>query len=113
VARYEVSNFLRARGRRRLYFSDELNLLLIDAQAEYELELELLEGRRKALADCMKKLRERDLELVEACYGRSVRIPEVAQCWGRSSQSIHNSLRRIRRALYECVSRSLAQGGVA
>lgn len=112
VARFEVSNFLRSRSRHRLYFCDELNLLLVDAQAEYELELENEEGRRKALAACMKKLRARDVELLDACYGRSVRIPEVAQRWGRSSQSIHNSLRRIRRALHECVSRSLAQGGI-
>jgi RNA polymerase sigma-70 factor (ECF subfamily) len=113
VARYEVSNFLRSRSRHQLYFSDELNLLLIDAQAEYDLEVAQHEGRRDALAECMKKLRERDLELLEACYERSVRIPELARRWNRSTQSIHNSLRRIRRALYECVSRSLAKGGVA
>src|SRR5215472_639653 len=32
VARYEVLNFLRARSRDRLYFSDELSLALIEAQ---------------------------------------------------------------------------------
>src|SRR5438270_354535 len=34
VARLEVANFLRSRGRQRLYFSDDLNLLLIEAQTE-------------------------------------------------------------------------------
>src|SRR2546422_8450823 len=34
VARLEVANFLRSRARHRLYFSDELNLLLVEAQAE-------------------------------------------------------------------------------
>ena len=66
-----------------------------------------------ALAGCMKKLRERDKDLLEACYGRSAGVREVARARGRSAQSIHNSLRRIRRALFECVRRSLAQGGVA
>src|SRR5687767_4268119 len=37
VARFEVANFLRARGRQRLYFSDDLNLLLIEAQEEFTL----------------------------------------------------------------------------
>jgi RNA polymerase sigma-70 factor (ECF subfamily) len=111
VARYEVLNFLRARSRHRLYFSDELNLALIEAQES--LEEEQLEERRDALAGCMKKLRQRDQELLEACYGRSVCIPEVARDWGRSSQSIHNSLRRIRRVLFECVRRTLAQGELA
>jgi RNA polymerase sigma-70 factor, ECF subfamily len=111
VARYEVLNFLRSRSRHRLYFSDELNLALIEAQES--LEHERLGERRDALAGCMKKLRERDLELLETCYGRSVCIHEVARTWGRSTHSIHNSLRRIRRVLYECVRRSMAQGGLA
>src|SRR5262245_16710123 len=34
IARLEVANFLRSRGRQRLYFSDELNLLLIEANTE-------------------------------------------------------------------------------
>jgi RNA polymerase sigma-70 factor (ECF subfamily) len=111
VARYEVLNFLRARTRQRLYFSDELNLALIEAQES--LEEERLEERRDALAGCMKKLRERDKELLEACYGRSIGIRDVALARGRSPQSVHNSLRRIRRALFECVRRSIAQGELA
>jgi len=111
VARYEVLNFLRSRSRHRLYFGDELNLALIEAQEA--LEEEQLEERRSALAVCMKRLRQRDLELLEACYGRTVSVPEVARVWGRSSQSIHNSLRRIRRMLFECIRRTLAQGEFA
>jgi RNA polymerase sigma-70 factor (ECF subfamily) len=111
VARYEVLNFLRTRSRKRLYFSDELNMAL--AEAHESLEQELLEERRVALTDCMKKLRQKDRELLEACYERSASLPEVARSWGRSTHSIHNSLRRIRRALFECVQRGLAQGGTA
>jgi RNA polymerase sigma-70 factor, ECF subfamily len=110
VARYEILNFLRSRSRNRLYFTDELNLALIEAQDA--IEDARLEERRDALAGCMKRLRERDRDLLEACYGRSVSIHDVAHDWGRSTQSIHNSLRRIRRALFECVQRSLAHGGI-
>jgi RNA polymerase sigma-70 factor, ECF subfamily len=110
VARYEVLNFLRARSRNRLYFSDELNLALIEAQET--LEQEHLEERRDALAGCMKKLRERDKDLLEACYTRSSGIRDVALARGRSAQSVHNSLRRIRRSLFECVRRTIAHEGV-
>ena len=113
VARFEVSNFVRHRGRRRLYFSDELCQMLIDAHEELDHDPDDSERRRVALAACLKKLRPGDQELVDACYERSARIPDVADRWGRSTQSIHNSLRRIRRTLFECVSRSLARGGVA
>ena len=111
MARYEVLNFLRSRSRNRLYFSDELNLVLIESQES--LEHDRLDERRDALAGCMKRLRARDRELLETCYGRSACIHEVARTWGRSTHSIHNSLRRIRRMLFECVQRSLAQEGLA
>ena len=94
VARFEVSNFLRSRCRDRLYFSDELNLLLIEAHED--LGLDRAEERLEALAGCIGKLRQRDQELLRACYGQSVRIPDVARDRGRSAQSIHNSLKRIR-----------------
>jgi RNA polymerase sigma-70 factor (ECF subfamily) len=111
VARFEILNFLRARSRNRLYFSDELNLALIEAQDT--LDHEQLEERRDALAGCMKKLRERDKDLLEACYGRSAHVRDVAVARGRSAQSVHNSLRRIRRSLFECMRRTMAHGGVA
>jgi RNA polymerase sigma-70 factor, ECF subfamily len=109
VARFEVANFLRGRHRRRCVFSDDFSDLLIDAHAEFEHER--LEERRAVLSECMKKLRPCDQELLQACYGESVRIPEVARKWERSIQSIHNSLSRIRRSLFECVQRRLAEGG--
>jgi RNA polymerase sigma-70 factor (ECF subfamily) len=109
VARFEVSNFIRHRGRSRLYFSDELCQMLIDAHEELDRDPDDAERRRAALAACLKKLRAGDQELVDACYERSAKIPDVADRWGRSTQSIHNSLRRIRRVLFECVSRSMAR----
>jgi RNA polymerase sigma-70 factor, ECF subfamily len=108
VARFEVANFVRDRERHRLYFSDELNEILIDAHEAREREA--LEEYRAALSFCVKKLRERDQELLHACYGGSFAIREVARNWGRSIQSIHNSLSRIRRALHECVERALVGG---
>jgi RNA polymerase sigma-70 factor, ECF subfamily len=109
VARYEVANFLRARGRRKLYFSDDLNLLLVEAQEELEREKDREEDRRVALSGCLEKLRRRDRALLDACYGPEGRVADVAAAWRRSSQSVHNSLRRIRRSLEECVRRGLAR----
>ncbi|HEX5271156.1 MAG TPA: sigma-70 family RNA polymerase sigma factor [Gemmataceae bacterium] len=107
VARLEVCNFLRSRGRQRLYFSDDLNLLL--AEAQDETTHDETEERRTALAGCVEKLRQRDRELLDECYGREGGMAEVAGRHGRSSQSVHNSLRRIRRSLFECIRRTLDQ----
>jgi RNA polymerase sigma-70 factor (ECF subfamily) len=107
VARFEVANFVRARGRQRLYFSDDLSLLLIEAHAA--VSDEDLADRRDALARCVQSLRQRDRELLAECYGDEAGVPDASARRGRSPQSVYNSLRRIRRALFECVSRALAR----
>jgi len=107
IARLEVSNFLRVRGRSRLYFTDEMNLLLLEA--EDEMSHEETEDRREALAVCVGKLRERDRELLIRCYGAGSGVARTAEECGRSPQSVHNSLRRIRRALFECIHRNLGR----
>ena len=107
VARLEVANFLRTRGRHRLYFSDELNLLLVEAQAE--MDNAEVEDRREALARCVEKLRERDRQLLAECYGDTAGVNAAAERYARSSQSVHNSLRRIRRALYDCIARTMGR----
>jgi RNA polymerase sigma-70 factor (ECF subfamily) len=107
VARWEAANFLRARSRQRLYFTDELNLLLIEAQADWTPED--LEDQKGALSGCVAKLRQRDRELLEDCYGTDSGVRAVADQHGRSAQSVHNSLRRIRRTLFECIRRTLAR----
>jgi RNA polymerase sigma-70 factor (ECF subfamily) len=110
VARLECANFQRTRSRQRLYFGGDLGILLVEAQTE--LEHERLEERRAALACCMKRLRPPDRDLLQACYGGSVRIAEIARHRGRSAQSIHNALRRIRRRLYECIRRTIEGRGI-
>lgn len=107
VARFEVTNFLRTRGRSKLYFSDQLNLLLVETQSA--VGDDEWEGSREALGGCMTKLRERDRALLVECYADGSSVTGVARRQGRSSHSVHNSLRRIRRSLFECVQRTLAQ----
>ncbi len=78
---------------------------MLDAQED--LEHERLDEQRDALADCMTRLAPHDQDLLLTCYGDSTDIPEVARSRNRSPQSIYNSLRRIRRAMVDCVQRKL------
>jgi RNA polymerase sigma-70 factor (ECF subfamily) len=108
VARLEAANFLRSRDRRRRHFGGALAALLVEDHAA--LEHDRLEDRREALAECMKRLRPPDRELLEACYGGTADVAEVARVQGRPASSVHNSLRRIRRSLFACVGRALGLG---
>ena len=109
IARLEAMNFLRSRSRQKLYFSDELNLQLM---AEFEEQSDTdLDLKREALEKCKTGLRENDLQLLSQCYAGKTGVHEAAQKRNRSTQSIHNSLRRIRTALFNCIQKTVAQLG--
>lgn len=105
IARFEVANFLRSRSRKKLYFSDDLNLLLVESFETQRSEDG--EERSEALRGCLEKLRQRDRELLLSCYGSEEKITAIAERNGRSSQSVHNTLKRLRLALFDCVERTL------
>jgi RNA polymerase sigma-70 factor, ECF subfamily len=109
VARLEVANFVRARNRQRLFFHSDLNLLLVEAHEEMT-DAEL-EDRRDALTKCVEKLSQNDRDLLTECYAHPAGVRAAAGSRSRSTHSIYNSLRRIRRALFECIERTLAAGG--
>jgi RNA polymerase sigma-70 factor (ECF subfamily) len=107
VARGEVANFLRRRARQRLYLAADLNLLLAEAHAE--MTDDELDDRRDALGRCVEKLPPADRALLAECYGESADVRAAAGRRNRSTHSVYNSLRRIRKALFDCVTRALAR----
>ena len=67
-----------------------------------------LEIRLAALDQCIGKLAPKDRELVGQCYSVDSKVRMVAAELQRSAKSVRKSLGRIRRALLECVRRTLA-----
>jgi RNA polymerase sigma-70 factor (ECF subfamily) len=108
VARLEAATWLRTRARDRLRFSDDLTELLIEAfAAPADREVS---DRRDALPRCVEKLSGGDRALLHECYQSGTDVAAVAARLGRSPSSVHNSLRRIRRVLFECIERTVARG---
>jgi RNA polymerase sigma-70 factor (ECF subfamily) len=60
-----------------------------------------------ALSDCMELLTASDHDLVMQCHGHDVPVRQLAEQLGRSPESVHHSLARIRRRLLECIRREL------
>ncbi len=108
VARLEAATWLRTRARDRLRFSDELTAVLLDAFAA--LPDDESSARQDALPGCVDKLSDADRLLLTECYQSGTEVAAVATRLGRSAPSVHNSLARIRRALHECIERSVARG---
>lgn len=105
IANYEVMKYRSRRTRDRLVFSDEFLATVADEAVERSDELE---RRRGALRECIQKLRSRDRELIEMRYAPGETGKNLAEQIGRPSNSVYQSLGRIRRTLMECIQRRLA-----
>jgi RNA polymerase sigma-70 factor (ECF subfamily) len=105
IARNKAMDFQKSRSRRRAYFTPELQAVLMADVAQPEQPV--ADDGLDALSRCMALLDEGDRNMVRLSYGDGVRVRQLAARLGRSPQSVHNSLRRIRTALMECVRRTM------
>jgi RNA polymerase sigma-70 factor (ECF subfamily) len=72
----------------------------------------LLEARRDALRSCLQKLSSTDRQLVQHCYSDSrTTFRRAAEVLGRPVNTVYKALNRIRKALYDCIERTVAVEG--
>jgi RNA polymerase sigma-70 factor (ECF subfamily) len=102
IARYEVRNFLRRRGRERVVLSEQMMSELADVRLEAQ---PALQQRRGLLAECVEKLDFLAREMLQRCYAGREPIKLIAQQFRTTPNAIHLRLRRIRRELLECIER--------
>jgi RNA polymerase sigma-70 factor (ECF subfamily) len=108
IAYFKVLSFRKKQKRSLLIGSDEF----VEAVAEEMNTLsDQLLDRERALASCIKKLREKDQDLINRRYAPGGTVKGVAEQVGRPVKSIYAALGRIRRALLECVDRALVAEG--
>ncbi len=108
VAHFEVMNHVKKRSNRLPLFSPAV-LEAIEEKAAREVQRQDL--RREALQSCIRKLRERDRELLLLRYEVGATTQSVAQAVGRSVEAVYKVLNRIHHQLLMCIRRSLAQEG--
>jgi RNA polymerase sigma-70 factor (ECF subfamily) len=109
IAHHQVHRFRRQERR----VGPQLSDAAVDLLAEDAVERAgLLESRRDALRNCLEKLTSKDRQLMQHCYGDSrVSFKGVAKNLGRPANTVYKALNRIRRALYECIERTLGVEG--
>jgi RNA polymerase sigma-70 factor (ECF subfamily) len=106
IAQLEAQTFLRGQRRSRLRFNEAIIQNLTDKAASDD---ERAHDRLAALRQCLGKLPQAHRQLIESCYAKGASIKEISAGLGRSSQSLCNTLRRIRRLLFDCVNRTLSE----
>ena len=108
IAFHRVLRFRDSKVRRTAIIDP--HLLESFAAKSSEQSLDLIEDRQEALKGCLQKLRNEDRVLIERRYKSTTSVKGMAEELGRSENGISQSLRRIRKALKECITQSLRSG---
>jgi RNA polymerase sigma-70 factor (ECF subfamily) len=112
IAFYKVMEHRRSARRQRVIFSDSMLERVAETVSEHAAALRLDE-RRDALACCLGKLGRVDRQLLEERFKEGATVQTVAERLGRSADGVYKALARVRRALHDCIERTIAAGGHA
>jgi RNA polymerase sigma-70 factor (ECF subfamily) len=105
VAHYQVLTWRKRRDRSRLVFSDDAIQAIADERHNNPLPLD---SRQAALAECLKQLSARNIDLITRCYSGGNTIRRVAKELQRSTEAVYKAVQRIRLTLHACIERRLA-----
>jgi RNA polymerase sigma-70 factor (ECF subfamily) len=108
IAYFKVLDFSKKRQRSRVRFSQALLERLAETAVEQAASLQLDE-RRQALDGCVEKLGSRDRDLLSRRFAEGATTQSTAAQVGRSADAVYKALARIRQALFDCVTRTLAK----
>ena len=112
IAYFKVLDFYKKSQRSRVRFSQAMLEHVAETAIEHAGALQLDE-RRDALADCIAKLAPRDRDLLTRRFADGATTQSTAAQVGRSVDAVYKALAKIRQALFDCVTRTLAQGRLA
>lgn len=105
VADFKVMNFQQKRARHAAFAENVREALKAEIASRKQDAVD--DADLASLSRCMERLDEADRTLVTLCYAQSEPVREIADTLGRSPQSVHHSLRRVRNWLLECIHREL------
>jgi RNA polymerase sigma-70 factor (ECF subfamily) len=108
IAYFKVLDFYKKSQRSRVRFSQALLERVAETAAEQAATLQLDE-RREALTACIEKLSPRDRDLLARRLAQGATTRSTAAQVGRSVEAVYKALAKIRQALFDCVTRTLAE----
>jgi RNA polymerase sigma-70 factor (ECF subfamily) len=101
IAQNKAMHFQRSRKRLAKFLNCELQVSLAAVAAGRDAAA--TNASLAALTICMDRLSQGDQDLVRRCYGDRLTVRQVASQLGRSPESVHHSLRRVRTLLLQCI----------
>jgi RNA polymerase sigma-70 factor (ECF subfamily) len=107
IAYFKVLDCVKKRQRNRVRFSQATLERLAETAVE-QADVLQLDERRDALAHCIEKLRPADRDLLARRFADGATTQSTADQVGRSADAVYKALSKIRQALFDCVTRTLA-----
>ena len=108
IAHNHVRNFLRSAPTRhnkaRVFLSEDVLEQVADTALSSR---ELLDDRRRALTDCLSELPPPQRDLLDRCYAGEKKLNAIALDQGVTDNALYKTLRRLRRALYDCINQKV------
>lgn len=105
IARYKIFQAHRQNVRSNFRFSQAALQSLQDNSDNF---IKNIERRMQALRKCVRKLSNRDYDLIQMRYENELSIKTIAERLGHSVQSIYKRMARINDSLIRCIRRTLA-----
>jgi RNA polymerase sigma-70 factor, ECF subfamily len=110
IARYQILSVRKRYSKGSLVLSDAALELL---QRDSDRFIEQIDARMQALRQCVRRLNQRDYDLIRLRYEDEVAIKAIAERAGRSVQSVYKRVARIHDALLQCIRSSISREGLA
>jgi len=104
VARFEVMTWRRKAGRSRLLFDDDL---VAEVAETVEQQDDFYLNRVEALRECLRKLPERQQNMIRRRYLEEWSVADLARETGENANAISQLLFRARQNLLHCMERAL------
>lgn len=101
IAYYNIKNFRRSQGRTRLFFSDSVMEKVADSYQA--IENKQSSEKTDALVTCLKRLSEKQQQLLKQRYAESTSIEQLAKLESKSAAAISMVLVRLRKSLLRCI----------
>jgi RNA polymerase sigma-70 factor (ECF subfamily) len=109
VAQYEVLNYRRKNRHREMILADDV----LEALATTALEsMDDVDLQRAELEHCIKKLSDRERELLRLRYANGGNIQSAAASLNRTTGHVQRMLRNIRAGLLRCIHLRLSEPGI-
>lgn len=108
VAKFKILSYRRDNKRVRVLFNEAD---MDQIQTEAVGKIDSLEEESEYLKKCLKKLSEKQGELLQYRYGHGMTYRQIANKFNISMQSVYRAIARIHVSLLKCINLSLRFGG--